>query len=113
MARPSHSRNHCCRRCHRQLLLKRSGALRDAAAAESEETLLRAATWLETRASRGVDPALSLEVALHFLVLAENVEVKTQAGLAARYLRKADEWIHRAAELGNGILTLAPDHPNA
>ena len=98
----------CCRRCRNQLLLRRAGSLREAAAREPEPTLLRAAVWLEGRAQRSGDPALSLEAALHYLVLAEHPEVLAQTGLAERYLAKADAWLQRAAHAGTA---LPPEQP--
>ncbi len=96
MPRPARS-NPCCRRCRNQILLRRAGSLREAAAREDEPILLRAAVWLEGRARRTGDPALCLEAGLHYLVLAEHPDVLAQTGLAQHYLAKADEWLQRVS----------------
>ncbi len=98
------SQSACCRRCGHQILLQRATSLRQAADSESEETLLKAAVWLRERARSGMDPKLFLEVALHYLLLQEHPEVRTQPGLPARYLHEADTWLARAAPLDSSEL---------
>lgn len=55
------------------------------------------------RAARGDAPALFLEAALHYLVLAEHPDVRPQPGLARDYLERADAWLARAAEGADGV----------
>jgi hypothetical protein len=95
-----------CRR-----LRERVRCLTPLAGAQSEAVLLRAAVLLEQalrRAQRAEGergstwpdahpcPRLAESIALHYLLLADHAEVRTQPGLSDRYRARARGWVDEA-----------------
>jgi hypothetical protein len=80
----------------REQLLCRARALADLAAERSEADLLRAAVWLELRASAHLCTGLLERIAVQWLLLADHPEVQPQLGLGRRYAERAWRWADAA-----------------
>ena len=84
-----------------QPLANRAAALAPTAFEQPESTLLAAAHWLMAKFENHPSRGLRGEIALHFLLLSEHPDVRSQWGLPEYYHSLALAWLGEGeAEIG-------------